>query len=380
MQDTRIVIACALAAGVSVVALAVLVRLAEPLGLVDRPNSRKLHVGHVPLVGGLSVFIGVLAGALWLGGFSRFVHVLLGTSAALALLGALDDRYDLSVRSRLLVQTAAILTVIATTGVYIHSLGHIFGHELTLGWVGIPFTVIAVIGLLNAFNMMDGIDGLAGGLSLVTIGTILLYSNATQVQGPATLMLLMGGALLPYLALNLGLVGRKIFLGDAGSMVLGYLFAWTLIDLSQATPRHLSPIDVLWCVALPVLDTLAVMYRRLRQGKSPFKPDRGHIHHIIMGSGLGTRRTLICLIALAATLAFFGSVIRMFGTETNLLVFGALVIAYTLTVTRVWARQEAQRNRLLHAQAANDADITSTSAAVIEELTDTPPDTLLNGG
>jgi UDP-GlcNAc:undecaprenyl-phosphate GlcNAc-1-phosphate transferase len=97
-----------------------------------------------------------------------------------------------------------------------------------------------------------------------------------------------------------------------------------------------------------------------------------------MGSGLGTRRTLICLIALAATLAFFGSVIRMFGTETNLLVFGALVIAYTLTVTRVWARQEAQRNRLLHVQAANDADI--TSAAVIEELTDTPPDTLLNGG
>jgi UDP-GlcNAc:undecaprenyl-phosphate GlcNAc-1-phosphate transferase len=374
MQDTRIVLACALAAGVSVVALAVLVRLAEPLGLVDRPNSRKLHVGHVPLVGGLSVFIGVLAGALWLGELSRFVQTLLATSAALAVLGALDDRYDLSVRSRLLVQTAAILTVIGTTGVYIHSLGHIFGHELTLGWVGIPFTVVAVIGLLNAFNMMDGIDGLAGGLSLVTIGTILLYSNATQVQGPATLMLLMGGALLPYLALNLGLVGRKVFLGDAGSMVLGYLFAWTLIDLSQTTPRHLSPIDVLWCVSLPVLDTLAVMYRRLRQGKSPFKPDRGHIHHIIMGSGLGTRRTLICLIALAATLAFFGSVIRMFGTETNLLVFGALVIAYTLTVTRVWARQEAQRNRLLHAQAANDADITSAA------VTDTPPDTLLNGG
>lgn len=379
MQDTRIVIACALAAGVSVVALAVLVRLAEPLGLVDRPNSRKLHVGHVPLVGGLSVFIGVLAGALWLGGFSRFVHVLLGTSAALALLGALDDRYDLSVRSRLLVQTAAILTVIATTGVYIHSLGHIFGHELTLGWVGIPFTVIAVIGLLNAFNMMDGIDGLAGGLSLVTIGTILLYSNAPQIHGPAALMLLTGGALLPYLALNLGLVGRKVFLGDAGSMVLGYLFAWTLIDLSQAaSPSHLSPIDVLWCVALPVLDTLAVMYRRLRQGKSPFKPDRGHIHHIIMGFGLGTRRTLICLIALAATLAFFGSVIRMFGTEANLVVFGALVIAYTLTVTRVWTRREARRNRLIHAQAANDADI--SSASVIENLTDTAPETLLNGG
>jgi UDP-GlcNAc:undecaprenyl-phosphate GlcNAc-1-phosphate transferase len=364
MQDTRIVLACAFAAGVSVVALAVLVRLAEPLGLVDRPNSRKLHVGHVPLVGGLSVFIGVLAGALWLGGFSRFVHVLLGTSAALALLGALDDRYDLSVRARLLVQTAAILTVIATTGVYIHSLGHVFGHELTLGWMGIPFTVIAVIGLLNAFNMMDGIDGLAGSMALVTIGAILLYSNAAQIQGQATLMLLTGCALLPYLAANLGVAGRKVFLGDAGSMMLGYLFAWTLIDFSQATPRCISPIDVLWCVALPVLDTIAVMYRRLRQGKSPFKPDRGHVHHILMGAGLGPRRTLACLVALAATLAFLGSITRMLGTEASLLAFGTLLAAYVAMVTRIWVRQETRRNGLAGPPAANDADIGESQGAL----------------
>jgi UDP-GlcNAc:undecaprenyl-phosphate GlcNAc-1-phosphate transferase len=361
MQDTRIVLACALAAGVSVVALAVLARLAEPLGLVDRPSSRKLHVGHIPLVGGLSVFIGVLAGALWLGGLSHFVHILLATSAALALLGALDDRYDLSVRARLLVQTAAILTVIATTGVYIHSVGHLFGHELALGWLGIPFTVVAVIGLLNAFNMMDGIDGLAGSLSLVTIGAILLYSNAARIQGPATLMLLTGCALLPYLAVNLGLIGRKIFLGDAGSMVLGYLFAWTLIDFSQATLGHISPIDVLWCVALPVLDTIAVMYRRLRQGKSPFKPDRGHIHHIVMGAGLSSRRTLACLIALAATLAFFGSVIRMLGTEVSLLAFGILLAVYVVVVTRIWLRQESRCRSLVGPPAANDADITSSA-------------------
>jgi len=363
MQDTRIVLACVLAAGVSAIALFILAKLAEPLGLVDRPNSRKLHQGHIPLVGGLSVFIGVLVAALWFGGFSRFVHVLLATSAVLALLGALDDRYDLSVRARLLVQTVAILTVIATSGVYIHSLGHIFGHELALGWMGIPFTVIAVIGLLNAFNMMDGIDGLAGSLSLVTIGAILLYSNAAQIQGPATLVLLVGVALLPYLAANLGVAGRKVFLGDAGSMVLGYLFAWTLIHFSQAAPKHISPIDVLWCVALPVLDTLAVMYRRLREGKSPLKPDRGHIHHIIMGAGLGPRRTLSCLTALAAALAFFGSVIRMFGIEASLLAFGALLGLYVITVTRIWLRQQSRRRGLAGPPAANDADIAASSLA-----------------
>jgi UDP-GlcNAc:undecaprenyl-phosphate GlcNAc-1-phosphate transferase len=334
-----------------------LARLAEPLGLVDRPNSRKLHLGNIPLVGGLSVFIGVLAGALWLGGFSPFVHVLLGTSAALALLGALDDRYDLSVRARLLVQTAAILVMIACTGVYIRSLGHLFGHELTLGWLGVPFTVVAVIGLLNAFNMMDGIDGLAGSLSLISVGAILLYSSIS-IQDSATLVLLLGASLLPYLATNLGLVGRKVFLGDAGSMMLGYLLAWVLINFSQATPRHLSPADVLWCVALPVLDTLAVMYRRVRQGKSPFKPDRGHIHHIIMGAGLGSRRTLICLTTLAAALAFFGSVIRMFGTGASLLAFGFMLAIYVVVVTRIWLRQEARRHGLARPPAANDADIT----------------------
>lgn len=369
MLDTRIVLACALAAGVSAVALATLAKLAEPLGLVDRPNSRKLHQGHIPLVGGLSVFIGVLVSALWFGGFSHFVQMLLATSAVLALLGALDDRYDLSVRARLLAQTIAILTMIGTTGIYIHSVGQLFGHELTLGWLGVPFTVIAVIGLLNAFNMMDGIDGLAGGLSLVTIGAMLLYSNAAQIHGPTTLMLLTGCALLPYLATNLGLVGRKIFLGDAGSMMLGYLFAWTLIDFSQATPRHISPIDVLWCVALPVLDTLAVMYRRLRQGKSPFKPDRGHIHHILLSAGLSPRRALTCLIAMAAAMAFFGSVTRMLGSIASLLAFVALLAIYTMTTIRIWLRQEARRNHPTRPPAANDADIALTTGVATRQGT-----------
>jgi len=350
-----------MASGASVVALAILERCSASLGLIDRPDIRKHHVGEVPLVGGLSMFTGLSVGAVWLGNLGHFVHMLLATAAVLALLGAFDDRYDLSVRTRLLVQTLAILLVVATTGVYIHSLGHVFGHELALNWLGVPFTVVAVIGLLNAFNMMDGIDGLVGSLSLVSIGAILLYGNGARIQGPAALMLLMGAALLPYLAANLGLVGRKVFLGDAGSMALGYLFAWTLIDLSQTSPSRLSPIDVLWCVALPVLDTLAVMYRRLRQGKSPFKPDRGHIHHIIMGAGLGARSTLAFLIALAVALALFGSVVRLFGTAVNLATFSALVVVYTLIATRLWTEQQEKRKDMTGMKAANDANIVASA-------------------
>lgn len=348
------ILACVATAITSLVAVIVLCRFADALGLVDHPSERKHHVGSVPLVGGLAIFFGVLVGACVWGRFQLFGQVLLGTSCVLVLLGALDDRFDLSVRTRLLVQTAVILIVIGFTGVYIHTLGHIFGYELELGWVGIPLTVVAVIGLLNAFNMMDGIDGLAGSLALVSIAAIVLFAGRTALQGSLALMALLAIAAIPYLAANLGLMGRKIFMGDAGSMVIGYLLAWTLIRLSQEPGSHLSPVDVLWCVALPVLDTLAVMYRRLRQGKSPFKPDRGHIHHILLVAGLSTRGVLVVLVALACSLAFFGSVVHALAVSTgmnlsgsNLTAFSIVAGAYIVLVTRIRLRQEIKESRAM---------------------------------
>lgn len=341
MQYSRILIACLTAACVSGLAIAVLYRFAESWGLVDRPNERKHHVGHVPLIGGLAAFIGVLAGTLVDGQPPRYTIALLATAAVLALVGALDDRFELSVRTRLLVQTAAVLTMVAVTGVQIHTLGHLFGQEFELGVFGIPLTVVAVIGLLNAFNMMDGIDGLAGTLALVSIGAIIMYQGQPQWPGVIVLVLL-AGALVPYLAVNLGLVGKKIFLGDAGSMVIGYMLAWSLIHLSQSGPTHeLSTMDVLWCVALPVLDTLAVMVRRIREGKSPFQPDRGHIHHMMLRAGLGPRTTLVALVTLAILLALTGMLTHSLAPGSNLLAFGALTVIYVTLMGRVWQKLQA---------------------------------------
>jgi UDP-GlcNAc:undecaprenyl-phosphate GlcNAc-1-phosphate transferase len=264
-----------------------------------------------------------------------FTTALLSTSALLAVVGAMDDRFDLSVRSRLLVQTCAVLIMVMCTGVYIHTLGHLFGRELELGVFGIPLTLIAVIGLLNAFNMMDGIDGLAGMLTLVSITAIILFQGLPQWSG-AVVLLLLAAALLPHLAANLGLVGNKIFLGDAGSMVIGYLLAWTLIHLSQGARPLLSTVDVLWCVALPVMDTLTVMIRRLRDGKSPFKPDRTHIHHVLLDAGLGPRTALATLVALAITLVFVGTLTRRgLAPGSNLLVFVMLTLTYMAVVGRI---------------------------------------------
>lgn len=347
MLEPRVMFDCLVGACTSAIAIFMLRRFALLLGLMDHPDQRKQHVGDVPLVGGLAIFMGITVGAAAYGHFHWFVKVLIDTAMLLTVLGALDDRFDLTVRDRLLIQALAILTVIATTGVYIHTLGHLFGYDVNLGWFGAPLTVVAIIGLMNAFNLMDGIDGLAGSLELVSIAAIVMFAHPPALQEMVLLLALLATASLPYLITNLGLMGRKIFLGDAGSMLIGYLLAWSLVRISQSSQTHLSPVDVLWCVALPVFDTLAVMLRRMRQGKSPFKPDRGHIHHILMDAGLGPRTTLLALTTLAGCFALVGSLISHSATSAglNLTAFVATMMVYIVTVTKVRARQEANRNR-----------------------------------
>lgn len=337
--------ACVVSLCASALGLCVLVPISKPFGLLDYPDARKRHGFATPLVGGLSIFVGLLAGWMWLGQAQHFDDVVLGTACMLVLLGAIDDKYGLRVSVRVVVQVLAILIVIATTGVYVHSLGRLHGHELMLGWLGIPFTLFAVIGLINAFNLMDGIDGLAGCLALVGAGAVALLVPTRAPAPLAVIVFLLAAALYPFLLSNLGFLGRKakVFLGDAGSVVLGYVIAWTLIALSQDDPRRMSPGLVLWCVAVPVMDTLAVIYRRLKRGESPFTPDRTHIHHLLMNAGLGPRPTLICLVAFAAALPFVGVVIHeRLGAVANLIAFAVVVMIWITFTVRLERRQAAR--------------------------------------
>jgi UDP-GlcNAc:undecaprenyl-phosphate GlcNAc-1-phosphate transferase len=263
--------------------------------------------------------------------------------------------------------------------VYIHTLGRIFGHEVTLGWIGVPLTVVAVIGLVNAFNMMDGIDGLAGSLELVSIAAIILFADPSPLHGVIALLVVLAAASLPYLVANQGFMGGKIFLGDAGSMLIGYLLAWALISMSQTPGTQLSPVNVLWCVALPVFDTFAVMYRRMRQGRSPFKPDRGHIHHILLGLGLAPRATLAVLILLATGLALIGAFLSSaaHSAGTNLTTFCLTLGVYVITVTHVWLRQEARQRGVADTQPVVDAGIIASEAAIQEVALPVPKDELM---
>ncbi|HEY5851904.1 MAG TPA: UDP-N-acetylglucosamine 2-epimerase [Lysobacter sp.] len=327
------------------------------MGLIDKPNGRKHHRGHIPLIGGLSFFIGTLGGLSYLGYFDGFVVSLMAASALIVVAGAVDDASDLSVRARLLVEAGAAGLVIAMSGYYVHDLGQLFGADrLGLGMLGIPFTIIAVIGLINAFNMLDGIDGLAATVAMVSIGAIMLFDDSPwSMPGVVFLLQVLFFALIPYLFVNLGWPdGRKIFMGDAGSTLIGFLLAWSLIYMSHERIERLAPVDVLWCVALPVMDTAAVMYRRMRAGRSPFRADRQHLHHLLLDSGLKPRQTLLVMLAMSGVLVFVGYALRRLPEVVSLGMFFLVLAAHIWGTPALLARLRAAWSSRL---AGNDVGV-----------------------
>lgn len=340
MHPERFIAASAIAVIVTLVAIFSLRPLAPRLGLVDRPNARKRHRGRVPLIGGLCFFLGTLAGLAYFGYMDRFVVCLLAVGALILLTGLLDDLDDLSARTRLVIQAGTAGLVILTTGIYIDGGGYLIGgEEFRLHALGIPITIIAVVGLINAFNMLDGIDGLAAGLAIVSIVSILAFMGVGwPTVGVALLLQILAATLVPYLCVNLGWPdGRKIFMGDAGSTLIGFLVAWSLIFLSQRDAARLAPVDVLWCVALPVMDTLAVMYRRMRSGRSPLKPDRHHLHHLLLDVGYSPRQALVLLVGLSALMAGGGYALRNAPDLASLIAFTATLVVYVSCAPRIVA-------------------------------------------
>lgn len=340
MEDPKLVAAGTIALAVTLFAIFSIRPIARRLGLVDKPDERKRHRGRIPLIGGLCFFIGMLAGLSYLGYLDRFVTSLLAGGALIVLIGVVDDFAGLSVKSRLLAEAGIVALVIAASGYYVDDLGlSLPGNALRLGMLGIPLTIVAVIGLINAFNMLDGIDGLAASMAMVSIAAILLFDHVTW-SVPSVLLLLqvLFAALVPYLFVNMGWPdGRKVFMGDAGSMLIGFLLAWSVIFLSHRGVARLAPVDVLWCIAIPVMDTLGVMYRRMRMGRSPFKPDRLHLHHLMLDAGFPPRLTLVLIVAAAGTLALLGYALRNASPWLSLFAFAAVVAMYVLRLPQLLA-------------------------------------------
>ena len=307
-------------------------KVARHVGLVDKPSGRKVHTGNIPLVGGVAICITIVQYIYSHPGMINHANLYMCCIVGLTIVGALDDRYDLSVKIRMLVQTLISIAMIYFAQAELVTLGDILGFgdiSLGYGYVGGLITILAVIGCINAFNMVDGIDGLLGGLSVVTFGAIGILLSISNEQSLSYLCLLLVVCMIPYIVMNLGIIGRerKVFMGDAGSMMIGFTVIWLLIGASQ-TPGNpmIRPVTALWLIALPLMDMVAIMVRRLKQGKSPFKPDREHLHHICQRLGCSPTQTLILICSIASVFAGVGIIGEIFVIPEFLMFYSFIVI------------------------------------------------------
>ena len=305
--------------------------VARRMGLVDKPGGRKRHQGAVPLVGGIVIFLSILCAATC--GLQVDLALLLSLGGLL-LIGIYDDLFDMARMKKLMAQIGISIFLVAATGVHIRSLGTLPGNvELLLGDVGFALTIIAMVGLVNAINMVDGLDGLAGGLSIMALFHLVLAMyliNRPVSAADLMLIIVVCGALTAFLIFNLMPMRHKIFLGDAGAMLLGLFLAYFVIKASQTQPltSTLPTSVVAWIVALPVIETLSLMARRMRMGRSPFSPDRNHLHHLLIDNGLSPRLALLVMLVLADIIFWSGFAISRFGGLTSGLIFIIMPLVY----------------------------------------------------
>ncbi|WP_164876771.1 MULTISPECIES: UDP-N-acetylglucosamine--undecaprenyl-phosphate N-acetylglucosaminephosphotransferase [Pseudidiomarina] len=336
-------------------ATALMLRLMHPVAvlidLLDKPCVRKQHTGSVPLIGGIAVFGGLAVAMLFSAELALHSRLFLVSAAMMVFIGMLDDKYDLSVRIRLIGQFIAASVIIFGGDLYISNLGNLFGlGNVDMGMAGIVFTYLAVLAAMNAYNMIDGIDGLLGSMGVISffsIGLLAALNGHAELQLIATLA---GFALFPFLFCNLSISKhcRKVFMGDAGSMFVGLAVVWllTLATQSQFTSTQtviISPVTSLWLVAIPIMDMVTIMVRRAINGKNPTSPDRDHIHHFYIRAGFCQSQTLAILCGQAVVLAVIGVVLNQLQTPAwaSLLLFlGAYTVyCYQFKILRSKAVQ-----------------------------------------
>ncbi|HYM93807.1 MAG TPA: MraY family glycosyltransferase [Chitinophagaceae bacterium] len=270
-------------------------------GIFDMPGNRKLHSSPIPTMGGITIIAGmVMASILWFPFSNDATWVCIFFSIAiLAGLGIMDDLKDLSARYKFMVQFA-LAAMIALSGLRITSFNGLFGvHHLPVTAQYI-FTIIVITGITNAFNLIDGIDGLAAGMSFMSLITLGIFLNICNDSQSSFIAFALAGAVLAFLFFNTN--PAKIFMGDTGSLVLGFVIAVLCTRLMQLNSGIVNPVlkhasvFTLGIVLIPVFDTLRVFALRIWRGKSPFAADKTHIHHLLTNTGISHSLTtrLIC--------------------------------------------------------------------------------------
>ncbi len=311
-------------------------RFATPLGLLDQPGGRKDHAEPTPVTGGLGVFFALLITSLVFNRFELSLPVFFVAGGWLLLVGVLDDRYDLSSRIRFVAQIIAAAIMIYFAALQADQLSDVVGvRGFHLGIFTSVFTVFITLGLINALNMADGSDGYLAGQVLAALGLfsgLAFYAGNTLLAGQCAFF---AAVVLGFWFWNMRFPWQpraKVFLGDAGSTLLGFAVVWFALQLTQNTQHPVSPVLAPWMIALPVLDTVVLMLDRIRQGRSPFSPDRNHMHHLMLDAGFSPTYIALAMMLLSIVLGCTAAIAVKYGATRTW-----VVLAYFALIGLYWA-------------------------------------------
>ena len=334
----NILLALVAAMAISMMLIPIMVRFAPRLGLMDRPNLRKVHADPIPRVGGIGIVVGALVVILFLLPLDGMTQAYVLGALVLFVFGVWDDSSEIGHYPKFLGQFVAVAIVVFYGGIYIISFPFVPGGEISATF-GIPFTFLALIGMINAINHSDGLDGLAGGESLFSLGAIALLAVLADGTVALTIALTVIGGIFGFLRFNTH--PARVFMGDSGSQFLGYTLGFLVILLTQKVDPELSPAVVLLLLGLPVMDILVVLVKRARARVNLFRATRNHVHHRLLDLGFIHQESVIIIYSLQMVFVTSGVLLRY---ESNVLITGTyLTLCATVFGMLAWAERSGWR-------------------------------------
>lgn len=321
-----------------------IVRLSHELHLYDLPDSRKVHTIPVPRLGGVAFLptviisiaivvavasrFGITFGALSEAGAPQHFVAYLAGAMMLYCLGIYDDVHGVGYKLKFAIQIFAAF-LLCISGLWIASLDHIFYIDRIPYWIGMPLTVVFVVYITNAINLIDGIDGLASGLSAISLFVAIMLCMMSGDIIWAMLAIAYLGVVLTFFCFNVYGGKNKVFMGDAGSLTLGYTLSFIVLHFWQAHPvwnpyLHNIGIIILSTLIIPMLDVVRVMMSRIRDGRNPFLPDKNHIHHKLMRTGLSGRMTMLTILLISALFIVANYLVASFLSQTLMVILDIL--------------------------------------------------------
>jgi UDP-GlcNAc:undecaprenyl-phosphate GlcNAc-1-phosphate transferase len=301
-------------------------RVAAKWRIVDHPGERKVHAVPIPRIGGVAMALGVLIAALVAVPLTPPERWFLAAAGVVAVFGGLDDRFDLDYRLKLFGQVLAAGIVILGSDVQIHALT-LDDRVMLPEWLSIPLTVLFLVGITNAINLADGLDGLAGGMTFLSLCALAMLAYSGGQVSTAALALTFAGAVLGFLRFNT--FPASVFMGDAGSQLLGFAVGVLSLRATQSGTSAVSAATPVLLLALPIMDTLSVMVQRIGEGRSPFSADKNHIHHKLLSFGFDHHEAVMVIYAVQADLLLVAYWMRY---ESDLAILGVVTAFFLVSI------------------------------------------------